>query len=184
MTQGDRRKPYAGPLSRQPARSQWGQPILLTPVVFKKPAPPCELAEYEKHQQYVNEGFRLLCDHYGIPWEDSYAGVRTLAFKLAEDHVPYFRPKHKKRQWTSQKLAQLILDVEEAKDRARALGKRASDPRACEELTESRRYRVGANTLYAYLHSARKDVIIGAIAKMEGDEKAFRKRLQMYVSMK
>ncbi len=82
-------------------------------------------ADRERRSKYEMRGIRLLCKHYGIPWElDDERKFVLLAFRLAEAHVPYFRQRmpRKTRSWTLERQEQLLKDVDRSRREAR--GKR------------------------------------------------------------
>jgi len=128
-------------------------------------------------QVHLWAGLRMLCEHYGIPWdEDPHTWEVALLLRLCVAHVPYFRERSpKSKQWDLLKQAWLVHDILEARGIAntRRTPKRTVKG-ACQYLVRMRRYRGAAVSLESrYKEAIRPKAPLGVLRTDFADDRAF-----------
>ncbi len=175
--------PYKGRLNRSgaPNLSQ----AYLVAALSHRDVSQIQLAEY---WAYHEKGLRLLCEHYGIQADQSpLATFMELTWRLAEDHVPYFRTRTPKaRKWTLEAQARLVLDVRESQGKAKKYPQRFGSPTvraACKRLVEEcpKYRRWSPSSLETkYKEAIRDDYLVWQRSRI-GDEEKFTEFLRRVV---
>lgn len=131
-----------------------------------------EAASRHARTHYQIEGLRLLCKYYGIDWTGPTDDVFfELAFRLAQDNVPYFRVrKARLKAWDEQAQAKLLLDVLDIQERARKYPRRFPGQQtvrgACEALYAAGKYK--QKGLEQRYKEARRDLLASYSRKRLG----------------